>query len=192
MSTPAETPARRSPLVKIVLGLLGLLVAAIATVLGLALTKPDSFRVERSTTINASPDKVFALIEDLHRWEAWSPWEKLDPSMKKEYSGAERGPGAVYTWQGNSQVGEGRMEITEATPSSKVAIKLDFLKPFEAHNTTEFALTPEGDGTKVDWSTYGPTLFMGKVMQVFVSMDDLMGKDFEAGLAAMKAEAEKQ
>lgn len=172
-------------------GVLGVFAAAIAVVLILAMLKPDSFRVERSTTISAPPEKVIALIDDFHAWESWSPWDKLDPELKRTYSGAERGQGAVYAWEGNPQVGQGRMEITEVNAPSKVSIKLDFLVPFEAHNTAEFTLAPEGDGTKVTWAMFGPNLFMGKVMQVFMSMDSMMGKDFETGLANMKSVAEK-
>lgn len=173
-------------------GIVGLFAAAIAVVLVLAMLKPDSFRVERSTTISAPPEKVFALIQDFHQWGQWSPWEKIDPEMKRTHSGAESGPGAVYAWDGNDQVGNGRMEIIEAASPSKVSIQLDFLKPFEAHNTAEFTLAPEGDGTQVTWAMFGPNLFVGKVMQVFMSMDSMMGKDFETGLANMKAAAEKE
>ena len=119
---------------KIVLGILVLVVA----VLAFATTKPDSFAVERKISINAPPEKVFANINDFHAWDAWSPWAKLDPAMQTTHSGAPSGPGAVYEWSGNSDVGKGRMEITGATPPSNVTIKLDFLDPFEAHNTAEF------------------------------------------------------
>jgi uncharacterized protein YndB with AHSA1/START domain len=156
----------------------------------LAATKPDTFRVERSTSIQAPPEKVFALLDDFHQWSAWSPWEKMDPAMQRTYSGAASGTGAVYAWAGNSKVGKGRMEIVEATPASKVAVRLDFLEPFAAHNTAEFTLAPAGDGTHVTWVMHGPNLFIGKVMSVFVSMDRMIGKDFEAGLANLKAAAE--
>jgi uncharacterized protein YndB with AHSA1/START domain len=164
---------------------------AIAVVLGLAATQPDQFRVERSTTVKAPPDKVYALINDFKLWAEWSPWEKLDPAMKRSFSGAPAGKGAVYAWEGDSKVGAGRMEITEPTPPTKMLIKLDFLEPFEGHNTAEFTLAPQGDGTGVTWAMYGPTPFVSKVMQVFVSMDKLIGKDFEKGLANLKAAAEK-
>jgi uncharacterized protein YndB with AHSA1/START domain len=161
-----------------------------AVLLILAATKPDTFRVERSTSIQAPPEKVFALLDDFHRWSAWSPWEKMDPAMQRTYSGAARGTGAVYEWAGNSKVGKGRMEIVEATPASKVAVRLDFLAPFAAHDTAEFTLASAGDGTNVTWVMHGPNLFIGKVMSVFVSMDRMIGKDFEAGLANLKAAAE--
>jgi uncharacterized protein YndB with AHSA1/START domain len=159
----------------------------LAVLLILAATKPNTFRVERSTSIQAPPEKVFALLDDFHRWSAWSPWEKMDPAMQRTYSGAASGTGAVYEWAGNSKVGRGRMEIVEATPASKVAVRLDFLEPFAAHNTAEFTLAPAGDGTNVTWVMHGPNLFIGKVMSVFVSMDRMIGKDFEAGLANLKA-----
>lgn len=166
-------------------------VVAIAAVLGLAATKPDTFRVQRAASIKAPPDKVFALINDFHQWGQWSPWEKLDQDLKRTFSGPASGKGAVYEWTGNSKVGAGRMEITEPTPSSKILVKLDFIKPFEGHNIAEFTLEPQGDTTRLTWAMYGPTPFVSKVMQVFVSMDSLIGKDFEAGLANLKSAAEK-
>jgi uncharacterized protein YndB with AHSA1/START domain len=168
-----------------------ILLVAIVVVLVLAARKPAGFRIERATSIKASPDKIFALINDFRNWRAWSPWERMDPNLRRSYSGAERGEGAVYEWEGNSKVGKGRMEIVEAPPPSRVAIKLDFLKPFEAHNTAEFTLVPRGDATEVTWAMHGPNLFIGKVMGVFMSMDRMIGKDFEAGLANLKAAAEQ-
>ena len=120
-----------------------------------------------------------------------SPWEKRDPNMKRTYSGAERGPGAVYQWDGNSEVGAGRMELTESTPSSHVAVKLDFIKPFEGHDVAEFTLVPAGDSTNVTWRMHGPNRYLGKVMMVFINMDKMLGKDFDQGLAGLKAAAEK-
>jgi uncharacterized protein YndB with AHSA1/START domain len=168
------------------------IVVLIAAVLGLAATKPNTFRVERAATIKAPPAKVFALIDDFHQWSQWSPWEKLDPELKRTFSGPNSGKGAVYEWTGNSKVGAGRMEITEPTPPNKLLIKLDFIKPFEGHNVAEFTLQPQGDSTQLNWAMYGPTPFVSKVMQVFMSMDKLIGKDFEAGLANLKAAAERQ
>jgi hypothetical protein len=158
-------------------------------VLGLAATKPDSFQVQRSASLQAPPEKVIGLIDDFHNWGSWSPWEKLDPAMKKTYSGAGAGAGSVYAWEGNSKVGAGRMEILDVTPA-KVTIKLDFIRPFEGHNVAEFTLAPQGGATQVTWAMHGPTPFISKVMQVFVSMDKLIGGDFERGLANMKAVAE--
>ena len=166
-----------------------IVVVLIAAILGYAMTMPDSFRVQRTTSIKAPPEKIFSIINDFHRWGSWSPWEKIDPEMKRTFSGAASGKGAAYAWQGNSKVGEGRMEIADTSPS-KVTIKLDFMKPFEAHNTAEFTLEPKGDSTNVTWAMYGPSEFITKVMGVFVSMDKMVGKDFETGLANLKAVAE--
>jgi uncharacterized protein YndB with AHSA1/START domain len=163
----------------------------VAAVLGFALTKPDSFTVQRTVTIKAPPDKIFPLINDFHGWSSWSPWENVDPAMKRTHSGAATGQGAVYEWDGNSKVGKGRMEITEAAPPSKVTIKLDFLKPIEGHNIAEFTLEPQGDSTNVTWAMRGPSPFISKVFQVFISMDSMLGKEFETGLANMKSAAER-
>ena len=166
-------------------------VVLIAAILVYAATMPDDFRVQRTTSIKASPEKIFALINDLHRWDSWSPWEKMDPAMQRTFSGATAGKGAVYAWQGNSKVGEGRMEIADASPPSRVMIKLDFIKPIEGHNTAEFTLDPKDDSTNVTWSMYGPSAYIAKVIGVFASMDKMIGKDFETGLANMKALAER-
>jgi uncharacterized protein YndB with AHSA1/START domain len=163
----------------------------IAVILILAATKPDRFRVERSATVNAPADKVFPLIADFHEWLKWSPWEGRDPALKRTYSGAERGKGAVYAWEGNKNVGSGRMEILEANTPSKIVIKLDFFKPFEGHNTAEFTMLPHGDATHVNWVMRGPAPFMSKLMQVFINLDHMVGKDFETGLANLKKLTEK-
>ena len=159
---------------------------AIAIVLVLAATKPDTFSVRRVTTVRAPPEKIFPLINDFHQWGTWSPWEEKDPAMKRTYSGAGSGKGAVYAWDGNKNVGTGRMEILEVSAPSKIVIKLDFFKPFEAHNTAEFTMLPQGDATSLRWLMHGPAPFMSKVMQVFMNMDKMIGKDFEAGLAKLK------
>jgi uncharacterized protein YndB with AHSA1/START domain len=166
-------------------------VVPIAGVLGLASTKPETFRIERSVLVAAPAERLYPLVSDFRQWAAWSPFEKLDPNMKKTFSGAERGQGAVYAWSGEGHAGEGRMAITEAIAPSKVLLKLDFTRPFEASNMTEFTFVPEGNQTKVTWAMSGPNTFFGKVMSVFISMDAMLGKDFDAGLAAMKAIAEK-
>ena len=171
--------------------LLVVIVVLVAGVLAFATTKPDTFSVQRSTRIKAPPEKIFAVINDFHRWPEWSPWEKLDPAMKRTQSGAPSGKGAIYEWDGNSKAGAGRMEIIESAAASKVGIQLDFIKPFEGHNIAEFSLAPEADATRVSWTMHGPTPFVSKVMQVFVSMDTLIGKDFEEGLANLKALTEK-
>ncbi len=170
--------------------LLIVLVSLIAVVLVLASTKPATFRIERSISIHAPPDRIFGLIDDFREWPRWSPWEKVDPSMTRTLSGAASGVGAVYAWLGNNKVGQGRMEITASVPPSRVTIQLDFLKPFEAHNIADFTLTPAGATTNVTWAMHGPNRFVSKIMSVFVSFDRMVGKDFEAGLAAMKAAAE--
>lgn len=168
-----------------------LIVVAIAAILGYATTKPDTFSVQRKTTIKAPPQKIAALITDFHNWQAWSPWEKLDPAMQRTFTGPGSGQGAQYAWQGNDKVGAGRMEITEAAGPERTVIKLDFLKPFESHNTTIFTLSPDGENTKVNWTMTGPSPFVSKVMTVFVSMDSMIGKDFEKGLNKLKAAAEQ-
>jgi len=167
------------------------LAIAIVITLILAVTKPDSFRIERSATIDAPAEKVFGLISDFQQWRGWSPWENKDPNLKRSYSGAERGKGSVYAWEGNKNVGSGRMEILDASSPSKVVIKLDFISPFEAHNIAEFTMLPQGNATNVHWVMHGPAQFISKVMQVFFSLDKMIGKDFEAGLASMKSLAEK-
>ena len=163
----------------------------IAAILAYAATKPGTFSVQRSARIKAPPDKLYAIVNDFHRWTDWSPWEKLDPLMTRTHSGAASGTGAVYEWRGNGKVGAGRMEIRQTVPASSVVIQLDFIKPFEGHNTTEFTFMPQGDATEVSWSMRGPTPFVSKLMQVFVNLDTMIGKDFEAGLANLKALAEK-
>jgi hypothetical protein len=166
-------------------------VVLLAAVLGFAMTKPDSFNVQRTTNIKAPSEQIFPLINDFHSWGSWSPWEKVDPTMKRTHSGAASGMGAVYEWEGNAKVGKGRMEITDAAPPSKVTIKLDFLKPIEGHNIAEFTLEPQGDSTNVTWAMHGPAPFISKVIQVFVSMDSMVGKEFDTGLANLKSIAEK-
>jgi uncharacterized protein YndB with AHSA1/START domain len=168
-----------------------ILAVLIAGVLILAATKPDTFRVQRSASVKAPPEKVFALINDFNRWGAWSPWEKKDPAMKRTFGAATSGKGAVYAWEGNKDIGQGRMEIAESVPPSKVAITLDFVKPFEAHNRVEFTLEPKGDATNVVWTMQGDTPYFAKIIHVFINMDSTVGKDFEAGLASLKAIAEQ-
>ena len=168
-----------------------ILAVAIAAILILASTKPDAFRIERTAVINAPSERIFSVLNDFHQWGGWSPWENKDPDMKRTYGGPERGKGAVYGWEGDKNVGTGRMEILEAYTPSKLVIKLDFFKPFEAHNTAEFTMLPQGNATNVHWVMHGPATFMSKVMQVFMNMDRMIGKDFEAGLANLKTMTEK-
>lgn len=150
----------------------------------------NTYRVERSTTIEADPEVVYGLLADFHRWPEWSPWEEIDPAMTRTYSGPESGLGATYGWQGNRKAGEGRMEIVEADEPDGLTIKLDFLKPFKAQNTTRFALAAMGDGTDVTWTMVGAKTLMTKVMGIFKSMDKMIGPDFEKGLAKLKGAAE--
>ena len=174
------------------LKIIGLVVVlAVAGVLALAAMKPDVFRVQRVASIKAPPDKVFALINDFKKWQGWSPWEKKDPAMKRSFGAATAGKGASYAWEGNKDVGQGSMEITNSVPSSAISLKLDFLKPFEAHNVVDFTLEAKGDSTQITWTMAGPTPFFGKIIHVFMDMDRMVGKDFEAGLANLGAVAEK-
>jgi uncharacterized protein YndB with AHSA1/START domain len=168
-----------------------ILAVAIAAVLILAATKPTTLRVQRSVSINAPPERIFSLISDFHQWVTWSPYEQKDPAMKRTYSGAERSRGAVYAWDGDKNVGSGRMEILDVSAPSKIVIKLDFFKPFEGHNTAEFTMLPQGDGTHVTWLMHGPANFMSRLIQVFMNLDNMIGKDFEAGLANLKTITEK-
>ena len=171
-----------------------IVIAILLLVAGLliyAATKPDAFRIERSTTIKAPPEKVFALINDFHQWEAWSPWEKIDPAIKRTYRGPGSGAGAVYEWAGNKDIGQGRMEIVESTAASKISLKLDFVTPFEAHNFVDFTLLPQGDGTKVTQAMYGPSPYISKLMTIFFSMEKMVGSKYEEGLANLKSLAEK-
>ncbi len=167
------------------------LVVAIAIILILAATKPDRFSFQRATTVKAPPERIFLLINDFHQWGTWSPYENKDPAMKRSYSGEASGKGAVYAWEGNKNVGSGRMEILDASAPAKIVIKLDFFTPFEGHNTAEFTMLPQGDATNVTWLMHGPLPFMGKIMHVFINMDRMIGKDFGIGLANLKRLAEK-
>jgi hypothetical protein len=162
----------------------------LASLLIFAATRPDTFRVERSAIINAAPEKIFPLINDFREWEPWSPWEKVDPALKRSYSGAASGKGAVYEWSGNKNIGQGRMEIVESSPPSKIKLRIDFIKPFEAHNTIEFTLIPQGGSTLVTQAMYGSSPFISKVMGIFCSMDKMVGKKYEEGLANLKAISE--
>ena len=174
------------------LKIIGIVIAlAIAGILILAAMQPDTFRFERKSTIKAPPEKIFAILNDFKQWGLWSPWEKKDPAMQRNFGTATSGKGATYAWEGNKDVGVGNMEIAESTPPSKLAIKLNFVKPFEASNLVNFTLTPAAGGTEVAWSMEGKSNFISKIMYLFMSMDKMVGPDFEAGLANLKAVAEK-
>ena len=168
---------------KIAIALVVLVVAFAAFVA----TRPADFRISRSRTVVATPDVVYAYVNDFHNWPEWSPWEKLDPGMKREHSGSPAGPGASYRWAGNNEVGEGRMTITDSRPSQAVTIHLEFVKPFAATNTAQFDLAPSGTGTNVTWSMTGHNNFLAKAAGVFMNMDKLVGGDFEKGLANLDA-----
>lgn len=166
-------------------------IAAIVVVFaGFVATRPSEFRVERKATIAAPASAVFAQVNELRKWEAWSPWAKRDPAMKQTYTGPAAGTGAVTAWVGNHEVGEGRMTIIESRPNELVRIKLDFLKPFEATHTAEFTFAPDGNQTVVTWSMSGENNFLAKAIHLFISMDKMIGGDFESGLAQMKSLAE--
>jgi hypothetical protein len=171
----------------ILLGIVGALVLIVGGILVYAATKPDSFRVERSTAIKAPPERIFDQINDLRAHVAWSPWERKDPGMKRSYGGSHAGKGASYEWDGDQQIGQGRMEIAETVTPRRVTMKLDFIRPFKAHNVVEFVLQPNGDSTIVTWVIYGPSPFISKVMTVFFDMDRMIGREFETGLANLKA-----
>ena len=166
-------------------------IVLIGLVLAIAQSRPNEFTVQRTVRIAAPPERIYPDIVDFHRWPGWSPWERMDPAMQKTYTGAASGRGAVYEWAGNSKVGQGRMEITDATAPTSVTVKLDFMKPFETHNTARFTLVPAGESTDVTWSMFGSSPLMIKLMSVFFNMDKLVGKDFERGLATLKTLAER-
>ncbi len=163
--------------------------AAFALLLVVISLQPATFHVERSVAIAAPPEAAFAQVNDFHAWRAWSPWEKLDPTLKRTYDGAPAGVGAKYAWVGNKEVGEGRMTIEESTPT-KIAIKLEFLKPFQATNTATFTFAKTGEGTKATWAMDGNNNFISKAFHLVMDMDKLIGRDFERGLLAIKTAAE--
>lgn len=177
---------------KALLAIAAILVVAVAGTLGYAATQPDSFRIERSTAIKAPTEKIYAILSDFRRSVEWSPFEKTDPDMKRTFSGAERGKGAVYEWDGDSNAGAGRLEIVETAEPSKLVLTLDFERPMEARNKVEYTLEPQGDATTVTWAMYGPTPFVSKVMCLFFDMDKMVGGEFEKGLASLKTLAEAE
>lgn len=166
-------------------------VIAIVAILAFAATRPDTFVVRRTAVIDAPPEALVARVEDFHQWRAWSPWEKMEPDMARTYEGPERGVGAAYAWTGK-KVGAGRMEIQKVVLAREVVFRLDFLKPFKATNTGRFTFEPEGAATRVTWSMEGGVPYVSKLMGLVFDMDKMIGKDFEAGLANLKAQAEKQ
>lgn len=175
---------------KVVLGALGLVLLGLGTLVVLATQEPDTFEIKRSVRIAAPPERVFALVDDFNAWGAWSPWDKLDPAMKRTHKGSPRGVGAIYEWEGNDDVGSGRMEIKRADAPRVIDIDLHFLKPFEAKNTTHFYFEAVSPGTEVTWTMRGENQFMSKLMSVVMDMDAMVGADFEKGLQSMKTAAE--
>jgi uncharacterized protein YndB with AHSA1/START domain len=167
-------------------------VVAVAGVLLFAATRPDTFRVQRSTSIKAPPEKIYPLINDLRRFNTWNPYEKKDPNLKGSYSGAASGKGAVYTFHGNKNVGKGSVEITDTAPPHKVSMRLTMVEPIEARNNIEFILEPNGEGTRVTWAMHGHSSYFAKIIHLVFNMDRMVGGDFEAGLANLKAAVEGQ
>lgn len=170
--------------------LLVVVLVAVVGLLGYAATRPDSFVIQRGTTITAPPERVYALINDLHAFNTWNPWALKDPTTKMAYEGPASGPGAAYSWDSQG-LGQGRMQIIEAVPARLVAARLEFIKPMAALNRVDFTLQPDGAATRVTWAMSGPMPFVSKLMSIFFSMDKMVGPDFEAGLSNLKALAEK-
>lgn len=164
--------------------------AAVALFLIFVAMKPNTFRIERSIRVDAPADRVHAMINDFRRWPDWSPWEDKDPGMTRTLSGAETGPGAIYAWDGNRNIGAGRMEILESVAPERVSIQLDFLRPFTARNTAEFTMKPDGAGTRVTWAMFGPQPFIGRLIDTIMNCDRMIGREFETGLARLKARVE--
>ncbi len=189
-ASPPPAPARKSRGKSIVGGLALAFVLFVGGVLAAASLKPAVFRVQRSILVNAPPERIAPHINDLKTWGQWSPWEKIDPDMHREYAGADSGVGARYAWEGDANIGAGRIEIIEST-REKIAMNLDFLRPMESHNVAEFLMTPEGNGTKLTWAMQGDNTFVGKIVQVFFSMDEMVGKPFDEGLRNLKRLAEE-
>lgn len=178
-------------LIKIAIAVVVIVALLLVALMIAAARKPDRLHVRREATIGAPPERIFPLIIDFHRWTEWSPYEKRDPALKRKYSGAPSGKGAMYEWEGNSQIGQGRMEIAEVAEPNRVSIRLDFIKPMTSSNTAEFTLAPQGNSTRIAWDMQGPTSFMMKVSSVLMNLDKMIGSDYEVGLANLKAIAEK-
>ena len=166
--------------------------AAIGALLAYAASRPDTFRVQRSIAIQAPAGKLFPMINDLRQFSAWNPYEKKDPAIRVSYRGAASGPGAGYDFEGNKEVGKGSIDIVDASAPAKVTMQLTMLEPFAGRNTVEFSLVPQGQATSVTWAMHGPSPFLGKLIGVFMDMDHMIGRDFEAGLANLKTLAERR
>src|SRR5580765_4568725 len=176
---------------KAILGILALILVVVVIFCVVVAMQPEDFKITRVASMNASPDKVFEQVNDFHKWDAWSPWAKLDPAMKTTYSGAASGTGSSYSWVGNDKVGAGRMTIADSHPSEHIKIDLEFIKPFAAKNVTDFAFKPDGDKTTVTWTMTGKNNFMAKAFNLVMNMDKLVGGDFEKGLGQLKTVVEK-
>lgn len=173
-----------------ILALIGLVIAGVLLVAAL---RPNHFRLQRTATIASSPEAIYAELEDLRRWQTWSPWEDIDPALRRTYSGPATGTGSVYEWASdNAKAGEGRMTITEARVPSKLVIQLDFIKPIRATNTAEFTLQAQDGGTVVTWAMYGPSPFVSRLFGLIFNMDKMIGADFEKGLSRLKALTENR
>ncbi len=183
-----EASPKKSNTLTTVLAVIGV---AIVGVLVYAATKPDTFQIQRAARIAAPAEKIFPFINDFRAWPQWSPYEDRDPDMKRTYGATTAGAGATYGWEGNEDIGKGHMEILESAPPNKILIKLDFEKPFEAHNMAEFTLEPVGAETNVTWAMRGPQPYVSKLMTLFFNMDKMVGGDFETGLAKLKSVAEQ-
>ena len=193
LPAPSETkPAAPKKMLRI-FGYIGLtFLVIILGFLGYVASLPDDFRVQRSAVVDAPADAVFPLINNFHEWPKWSPWEKIDPNLKRTYEGPDAGPGATYAWVGNGDVGEGKMTIQESKPDELIAIKLEFFKPFAGICPTTFKLEPSDSGTKVTWTMNGKNNFIAKAISVFINMDKMIGQNFEDGLAKMSEAARSQ
>ena len=170
----------------------GLIALAVIVVVALVVVamQPSEYRVTRTATVAAPAPVVFAQVNDFHKWDTWNPWAKIDPAMKQAYEGAPAGVGAIYTWSGSGEVGEGRMTLTESRPNDLIRIRMEFLKPFAATSIAEFTFKPEGDRTAVTWSMAGDKNFVAKALHLFMNMDKMIGDQFDKGLAQMKTAAE--
>jgi len=166
-------------------------VIAVGIVVYVIARQPDDFRITRSANMSASPSSVFEQVNDFHKWEAWSPWAKMDPACQNTFEGAASGKGAIFRWSGNRKVGQGNMTITESRSPDLILIRLEFLKPFKAVNTTEFTFKPAGEMTAVTWTMSGTNKFIGKTMSIIMNCEKMVGDQFEDGLRAMKAIVEK-
>jgi Polyketide cyclase / dehydrase and lipid transport len=178
---------KRKPILTTILTAIAAIIVVFVIIIA---TRPADFRITRSATISAPAAVVFAQVNDLRKWEAWSPWEKIDPALRRTFEGSSMGTGAIYRWAGNNKVGEGSMTIMESRPGESIQIKLEFLKPFKATDTAEFTFKSEGNQTVVTWSMFGTNNFMAKALGLFVDWDKMVGSDFERGLAQLKSVAE--